>query len=485
MAGASDHARALGIVPSAIIIGAGLAGLTAAVDLVDAGWEVLVLERRPFAGGRAFSYLSPEGDELDNGQHVFLGCCRAYLGLLEKLGTRGQAYLQRRLDVRMVDAKDGPARLASTHLPAPLHLLPSFLRFPYLSRAEKVLAARTLLLIRLGHLPEHESFAHWLRRQGQTERTIRRLWDLIIIPTCNAACERVSARQAGFVFAEGLLRAAGGGNLGYARVGLSEIAPKAAVAYIRAAGGTVRLGVTASALQREGDRILAVRTSGGQDLQADAVISAIPFDQLGGLVREPWARQAANLEYGSIVGLNLWYDRPLLAGEVLAVTGEQHTYWLFDRGHIRGGPLPGGQRLAVSISDAGRLMDVPRGELVRQVTDDLVHALSKARGAGLARATVSKVRRATFVPSAGSARWRLPARTPLRNLVLAGAWTDTGWPDTMEGAVRSGHTAAKLAISAASSLEQSVEETTHGHVGQVWRSVRGNGQAARQKIGQA
>src|SRR5438309_2519548 len=214
---------------TALVIGAGLAGLTAAIDLIDAGWSVTLVERRPFAGGRTFSFTTEAGDVLDNGQHVFLGCCTTYIGLLRKLGTFDKAFLQERLDVRILDAQDGPARLREVPLPAPFHLLPSFLAFPYLTLPEKISALKLLLTMRLREPPDDETFASWLSRNGQTHNAIRRFWNLIIIPTCNAPAERVSAAIGGFVFREGLLRTRRGGRLGYPRVGLSQIIPEQAV----------------------------------------------------------------------------------------------------------------------------------------------------------------------------------------------------------------------------------------------------------------
>src|SRR5712691_2348034 len=182
----------------ALVIGAGLAGLTAAIDLEDAGWRVTLVERRPFAGGRTFSFTTDSGDLLDNGQHVFLGCCTAYTELLDKLGQQDNAFLQDRLDVRIADDRDGPARLREAPLPAPFHLLPSFAAFPYLTLPEKISALKLLLTMRLRELPDDETFAGWLSRHGQTVNGIRRFWNLIIVPTCNAPAERVSAAMGGF-----------------------------------------------------------------------------------------------------------------------------------------------------------------------------------------------------------------------------------------------------------------------------------------------
>jgi len=423
----------------ALVIGAGLAGLTAAIDLEDAGWRVTLVERRPFAGGRTFSFTTDSGDLLDNGQHVFLGCCTAYTELLDKLGQQDNAFLQDRLDVRIADERDGPARLREAPLPAPFHLLPSFAAFPYLSLSEKLSALRAFLLIGVGQLPEDETFAGWLSRHGQTPNAIQRFWNLIVIPTCNAPADRVSAAQGGFVIREGLLRTRWGGRMGYPRVGLSQVIPERAVAYLATAGAELRFGTAIQWLDADG-----ADTSHGERLTADAYVLAVPADELARLVPEVWAQPAAKLEYAPIVGLNLWYDRPIFEGEVVATIVDGEPLWVFDRSRILG--LPGPEHhIAVSISAADAVIEVPRRDLARLVAAKLARVLPAAREAKLLRSTVEKVRSATFVPAPGSAAARLEARTPRPNLFLAGAWTATGWPETMEGAIRSGHTAARLA----------------------------------------
>ncbi len=397
-----------------VVAGAGLAGLTAAIDLVDAGIEVTLVERRPFAGGRTFSFRNDAGDELDNGQHVFLGCCTAYRELLRKLGQENQAFLQERLEVRIVDASLGPARLREAPFPAPLHLLPTFLGFPYLSPGEKLAAIAALLYIRVRELPPGQTFETWLAQHGQSANAIQRLWNLIVIPTCNAPASRVSAAVGGFVFREGLLRTRWGGRLGYPRVGLSDVIPNQAVEYLRGKGAELLFGATVEASTVPADAYILANT--------ESVHS--------------------ELAWAPIVGVNLWYDRPIFEGDVIAAIVDAETFWAFDRTRISGKSGPE-HHVAVSISAADALMDVPRNELAGQVAAKLAKALPAASEATLLRASVEKVRAATFVPAPGADRPKAATERP--NVFLAGSWTDTGWPDTMEGAIRSGHTAALLA----------------------------------------
>jgi hypothetical protein len=187
-----------------------------------------------------------------------------------------------------------------------------------------------------------------------------------------------------------------------------------------------------------------VQSGQGELLQADAYVLAVPWDELARLIPEPWAQRAAGLESAPIVGVNLWYDRPIFEGEVIAAVVDGEAHWLFDRTRILG--LPGSEHhVTVSISAAESVIEAPRSELAGQVAAKLAKALPAAGKARLVRSSVEKVRAATFVPGPGSEQARLGNTTPWRNVFLAGAWTDTGWPDTMESAVRSGHAAARLA----------------------------------------
>lgn len=443
---------------SAVVLGAGLAGLTAAIDLIDAGWQVTLVERRPFPGGRTFSYEGQDGEVLDNGQHVFLGCCMAYLALLDKLGQREKAFLQPRLDVRVIDDQLGPAILEAAPLPAPLHLLPSFLRLPYLSLPEKLAALRALVIIRVRELPEDETFMAWLARHGQSRNAIERLWNLLIVPTCNATADRVSARMGGFIFREGLLRTSWGGRIGYARVGLSEIVPDAAVAYLRERGAQLRFNTGVREVCTTQAGVTSLLTSQGDKLEASVFVLGVTPDELARLLPTAWTERAARLPYAPIIGVNLWYDSPVFEGDVLATIVNGQGYWLFDRTRILGLAGPD-HHIAVSISAADSHLDTSKDELAQEVAALLSRVLPGARQAKLQRSSVNKVPRATFVPGPGIQRDRLGETTPLANLFLAGAWTDTGWPDTMESAVRSGHKAAIVALRSAAAHD--IQESSH------------------------
>ncbi len=455
-----------------VVIGGGLAGIAAACDLAEAGVPVTLLEARPTLGGKTWSFRDEQtGMTVDNGQHVFLGCCTAYRAFLHRLGVAGQTYMQPRMRVPILTADEEPRthhRLKSAlleeagfPLPAPLHLLPSFLRLPMLSWREKLRAARTLFAImragRRGRIRyDNQSFADWLRARGESERSIRHLWNLITLPTVNEDCEHASAGLALMVFQEGLLRRADGARIGYATVGLSELVPEAATRYLRERGAEVRLGCRAAGIELANRQISGVRLVGstadpGDLLTARRVIVALPHYLLAGLLPETWRAhpffaRAARLESSPIVGVNLWLDCRVLDELLAAVIGQQETYWVFDKGALLGLDLKDGQYLTVSISAAHGYLDRSREQIIAQVRGDLEAVLPALREAQITHALVIKERQATFSARPGSLANRLPAETPLPGLLLAGAWTDTGWPATMEGAVRSGQRAASLLL---------------------------------------
>jgi squalene-associated FAD-dependent desaturase len=442
-----------------VVVGGGLAGIAAACDLADAGLPVTLVEARPILGGKTWSFRDDQtGMPVDNGQHVFLGCCVAYRRFVQRLGIDTHTHLQPRLRVPIFDAQHGRATLEGTSvpLPAPLHLLPSFLRLPMLTWREKLNAARTLAAIaqagQRGRVAyDHLSFADWLRARGESDNTIKYLWNLITLPTLNEACERASAGLALMVFQEGLLRHAGGARIGYATVGLSELLCAAAERYLLKRGAVLRLGCRAAALELEDDRLAGVRLVNGEVLPASQVVLALPHYALTGLTpaachTHPFFARAAQLGVSPIVGVNLWLDRVVLREPLAAVIGAEDTSWVFDKGALLGLDMGSAQYLTISISGAHRYLDRSREQIIAQVRRDLEAVFPALRQAQITHALVIKERQATFSATPGSLAQRLPTETPVPGLYLAGAWTDTGWPATMEGAVLSGHAAARAIL---------------------------------------
>ncbi|MDX6645308.1 MAG: hypothetical protein QOK40_1035 [Miltoncostaeaceae bacterium] len=430
--------------PRVVVCGGGLAGIAAACEASRLGARATLVERRPFLGGKAFSFLDPEaGVEVDNGQHVFLGCCTAYVGLLRLLGTIGMTELQGRLDAPVRDREGRTGALRAGPLPAPLHLGPSFVAYPHLGAREKARAAGALALL-AGMGPraraglDDVTFRDWLRDHGQGERTIERFWDLIVLPTCNDRSDRVSAALAAFVFVEGLLRTRGGSAIGWPRVGLTRLVDPAARRFLASHDGIVLSG---RAVARAGPG--AVELADGERLEADAVVLALPPERVR---RVAPAALPTDPDLGSspIVNVHVWYDRPVMDGRFTAVL-ESPAQWVFNRSAMAGLPGPG-QHLAVSVSGAREEVALSRDELTERFRAELEHLFPRARAARVERLAVVKEPQATFASAPGQAARRPPARTPLDGVALAGAWTDTGWPATMEGAVRSGIRAAREAL---------------------------------------
>ncbi len=445
--GARDHC---------VVIGGGLAGLSAACALVDQGVQVTLLEKRPFLGGRAYSFTDAEtGQEVDNGQHVYLGCCTAYTGFLQQLGVFERTTLQRRLRIPVVDRKGKVGLFSSApFLPAPLHLLPSFLTFPHLGLRDKIRAALTMLSIHRMDREKHrdaleaQTFKDWLKHHGQSERSCDVLWNLITLPILNDSVSDVSAYMGIMAFQDGLLHGRNSANIGFSRVGLTELISDAAKDYITQHGGQVLLGNTAIKLIITNGNVTGVDT-GSEVLQADTVVSAVPWDVLPELlpqelIADPFFVPANKLEWAPIVGIHVWYDRPVMEEEFLA-TLDSPLQWVFNKSSIQGLPGPG-QYLCVSMSGAWEHAPMTKEALLAIVLPELERVFPEAAAATVERFIVVKQLAATFRCTPGAQAHRLPQQTPVGNLVLAGDWTQTGWPATMESAVRSGLLAAEEAV---------------------------------------
>jgi squalene-associated FAD-dependent desaturase len=433
------------------VIGAGLAGLAAACELADLGHRVTVYERRPWAGGKTYSFVDREtGCEIDNGQHVFMACTTSYTSFLRRLGTLGLTRRQRRLHVPVLDADGRRSHLAASALPAPLHLAPSFLRYAHLGLAEKARIAKLLASVALssganGAGLEHESFAGWLRIRGQPEGTIAGFWDFLVLPTLNARAGEVSAAAALFVLKEGFLASPTSAAIGIPAVPLSRLHVDPAVRYVEARGGEVRPGCGVERVCVEAGRVTALLLRDGSRAQHEAYVCAVPHTRLPQLLpagvtdRAPLAA-LAEIPVSPIVNLHLWFDRPVAEFAFAAFVGCE-LQWVFNRSRLDLSRAPGEHHLVISLSGAGAYMALDRRALLERFLPQLRRALPASREAELVRTVVVKEPEATFVPAPGVVR---PGPvTEFENFLLAGAYTSTGWPATMESAVRSGLTAAR------------------------------------------
>jgi hydroxysqualene dehydroxylase len=432
------------------VIGGGLAGITAALDCARDGAAVTLLEARGRLGGAAYSF-ERDGLRADNGQHVFLRCCTAYRGLLEDLEATGCVELQPRLRIAVLAPGAEPAWLYRSSLPAPLHLAGALLRYRPLSIRQRLSVARAMR--RLGRIdPEsaatdRRSFGEWLGQEGQDEYAREAVWELIVRPTLNLRAQDASLAQVAQVFQTGLLHDATAGDIGIARVPLSEIHDRAARRALARAGVDVRLRSGAAAVRPDGVQ-LCVQISGAPAVTADAVVVAVPPARAVRLVPEQAGVDtaiAAELGSSPIVNLHVVYDRRVLDLPFAAGIGTP-VQWVFDR--TRNAGLRSGQYLVVSLSAADAELGATSDELRNRYLPALAELLVRARDAAVEKFFVTREHAATFRAAPGARAWRPPARTGVPGLVLAGAWTNTGWPATMEGAVRSGHEAARLALDA-------------------------------------
>ena len=435
-----------------IVLGGGLAGLSAARSLMDRGYRVTLVEKRPFLGGRAYSFYDPQVEnEVDNGQHIFMGCCTYYLDFLKALGAVDKIYLQDRLRAEVVlDGELGV--LSSTPFLGALHLLPSFIRYRHIGFRDKILVVYGLLRVKLANLSKHfremdqQSFHEWMKRHHQTDRAIDNLWNLIILPTLNDDIRNVSAAMGLMVLREGLLKKPRDATIGYARVGLTSLTGEPAKRYLEEGGGVLLLGRGVRSVVVQEGQVSGVELSDGSVLRADGYVSALPFGVLLQVLPDDVSHgsffaNAAELDSSPIVGIHLWYDRPIMDQDFVAFL-DSPIQWVFNRTRIQGQVDDDGQYLCISVSGAWDFVSRPKDELRDLFIREMERLFPRARGAGVRRVLVVKQPEATFRSTPGAVEHRPSQATPIPNLFLAGDWTDTGWPATMEGAVRSGVFAA-------------------------------------------
>jgi predicted NAD/FAD-dependent oxidoreductase len=494
-----------------VVIGGGLAGLTAAIALREAGVGVTLLEARPRLGGATASFSRGEL-KIDTGQHVFLRCCTSYRELLARLGMTGSATVQDRFDVTVLAPGGRRARLRRSGLPAPLHLGGALAGYGFLSPAERLRVGQAALAVRTADPAQPgldgQRLGDWLGARGQSERARRRLWDLFIVSTLNIAGDEASVPLAAFVLKTALLGSKDAADIGVPAVPLGDLHGEAAGRLLAQLGAQVRLATKAVAIEPGPTGGFQVRVASGTEVTdnpeildnannadgpggaggaggggagggaggagrggagggadgsgqaddadrggadgevigADGVILAVPAGPAARLAAAAGVTGAARWnELGSspIVNVHVIYDRRVTRLPFAAAV-DSPVQWVFDKTRTSG--LQSGQYLAVSLSAADSYVDVPTAGLRERFLPAIEELFPAARDARVTDFFVTRERRATFRQAPGCGALRPAAATSLPGLILAGAWTDTGWPDTMEGAVRSGRTAAHKLI---------------------------------------
>jgi squalene-associated FAD-dependent desaturase len=439
---------------SVIVIGAGLAGLSSGVALAEAGFRVKLLEQRPFLGGRASSYSLPDGEEIDNCQHVTLGCCTNLDDFYERVGALGKIVRYGRLI--FVDSAGHRAVMEASALPPPFHLAPSLVFYPSLNWAEKRGIGEAMLSIarRGGRNNDGDavgcSMLDWLHAHRQSEGAISRFWAVVLVSALNEELARMEARYGLDVFWKAFLSARSGYVVGIPRVPLGELYEGCRAA-IEQRGGEVLCRAAVRGLTEDDGRISGVGMDGGRQYIADFYILAVPHEAALKLLPERMVaseaqfRQIRNLQVSPITSVHFWFDRDVMA-EPFVTLLDRTTQWIFNKSRLSQGPDEG-RYLQSVISASYGLVERSRQGIINLCLGELQQVLPKAGKARLIKATVVKETAATFSPQPGADRWRPSQRTPLPNLFLAGDWTATGWPATMEGAVRSGYLAAEALLS--------------------------------------
>lgn len=432
---------------SAIVIGGGLAGLGAAVGLAQHGVRVTVLESRNRLGGRAGSFVDANtGQMVDACQHVSMGCCTNLAHLLRTVGVEHLLSPQPKLYFVTPDGRTSVFK--ADPWPAPLHLGRALTGAHYLTPLDKLRVAYGLARMLCESPDADPPLLPWLRKHGQNDRTIQRFWGIVLTSALNETVERVGLKYARKVFRDGFVRHRDAFTVHVPRVPLGRLYGDELRAWLAAHGVELRenAGVKRLALGELGVRGVELRD--GSPLSADWYVLAVPFDRVADLLppdlvaREPYFAAPGHLVPSPITSVHLWLDRPTLRLPH-AVLVDCLSQWVFDRGEV----APGEFYLQVVVSAARDLGN--HADIQHRVLEELIRVFPAIGQAKLLRGRVVTERTATFSAVPGVDRWRVPQASPVPNLAVAGDWTDTGWPATMEGAVRSGYLAAEAILARA------------------------------------
>ena len=447
-------------VPSVAVVGGGLAGLASACALSESGLRVTLFERRAYLGGRASSYEHPgTGEIIDNCQHVLLGCCTNLIDFYHRTGVEGKIRWYDRLT--FLEPGGRASVIKPSFLPAPLHTAPAFLRAHCLGLSDKIsIAAGMAALAPMAPGDSGESFLAWLRRYQQTDRAIERFWKTVLVSALNEDMDRISVSYAAQVVRESFLKSAAAGRMGVPTVPLTELY-NAAASYLEARGSKVvfRAGVESF----RADFASVKLALGTEDANFDFVVMAVPFDALSRMLpatsaADPLRQIIARFRTSPITGVHLWFDRQITDLDH-AVLLDRTIQWMFHKskllapaanGHSRDSAAPpavavreNGSYVELVISSSKTLVDKSKQEIVDLSLSELHEFFPAARAATLLKSTVIKEVHATYSPGPGVDSFRPQAETVWPRVFLAGDWTATGWPATMEGAVRSGYAAAQ------------------------------------------
>jgi len=451
--------------PTVAIAGGGLAGLAAGCALAEAGFRVTLFERRPYLGGRASSYQHPgTGEIVDNCQHVLLGCCTNLLDFYRRAGVQDKIRWYEKLT--FLEPGGRASVIAPSALPAPLHTAVAFLRADFLSFRDKMAISRAVVALAPSIPPDRgESFLDWLKRHGQTAQAIERFWKTILVSALNEDLDQVSVPYAAQVVRESFLKSATAGLMGIPTVPLTDLYSQTGD-YIRARGGEIQFRAGVESFRAEGSEAenseVSV-TANGQEQKFDYLILALPFDVLGRILPDtpsaaPLAAALGQFSTSPITGIHLWFDRQISELDH-AVLLDRTIQWMFHKSRlidVRNNEARNnearnnearekgeGSYVELVVSCSRSLVEKSKAEIVEMAVKEAEEFFPDACEAKLMKSTVIKEVHATYSPRPGMDQYRPKPETAWPRVFLAGDWTATGWPATMEGAVRSGYLAAE------------------------------------------
>jgi squalene-associated FAD-dependent desaturase len=452
-------------VSDVLVIGAGVAGLSAAVALSGAGAKVTVLERKPYVGGRAYSYPHPALDEVIDSQHVIVGCCVNLIDLFEHSGASQHMrwydhipFLEPATDERQTRCIEIGAGI----MPAPGHAAGSFLRAGMLSAGDKLGISRALLEFLRGYpMSDEEPFSEWMKRAKQSERSVRHFWEPVIVSTLNDSFERCSTRYAGQVFHELFLKSSSGGRQGIPTQPLSEFYGHL-VRLSEEQGARFHLRGSIEKIEQSQDSFWNATASDGTTYRGRNLVLALPFEQTARLLKslpESSPQRSIILPkldhfvYAPFTTIHIWFDRAVTELDQAALL-DTRIQWMFNKSRIRrdeSGTFQSGQYLELVIAASFAELQRTREDILTSALEELGRFFPKVREARVLKSGVLKEARATFSVLPGLDKFRPAADEAGGNLYLAGDWTRTGWPSTMEGAARSGRLAAEAIARASGS----------------------------------
>ncbi len=432
-----------------VVVGGGVAGLSAACALAEAGLEVELLERRSYLGGRATSYLHPGlGETIDNCQHVLFGCCTNLLGFYRRIGVADRIHWTS--EMTMIEPGGRQSRLGPSWLPAPLHGAPRFLLSRAFTLRDKLALGRAFrALLRPVPAESTESLGAWLARHGQTRGALDRFWRLVIASALNSDIDQIAMPYAAKVIRELFLYSAKAGRMGLSTVPLGDLYQEAS-GFLQRHGGRVLLncGADSAAWDEETCRWSVATASGPRE--ADFLVLALPFEAMARLLpRMPPAagadRLAAQLgrhEHWPLCSVHLWFDREVTRLDH-AVLLDREVHWMFNKSRLQPGRRTPGSYLELVVSASRSFAALTSEQAIELAVGELGEFLPAVRQARLEKAARIKEIHATFGVPPGIDAFRPGSESPWPNCLLAGDWIATGWPSTMESAARSGHLAAE------------------------------------------